>query len=88
MVNHLFWGLLGYRLVGDMSICCNTIFSSDTKYDSGTGWPSSINCKRKVIGKSVDNSFFMQRTEVHCAECNAHQGMFSLILSPRITILY
>ena len=57
-------------------ICCNTpLFSSETKYDSGSGWPSFYEpVSDKVIGKSVDNSFFMQRTEVHCAECNAHLG--------------
>ena len=57
-------------------ICCDkTLFSSETKYDSGSGWPSFYEpVTDKVIGKSVDNSFFMQRTEVHCAECNAHLG--------------
>ena len=57
-------------------ICCDTtLFSSETKYDSGSGWPSFYKpVSDKVIGKSVDNSFFMQRTEVHCAECNAHLG--------------
>ena len=57
-------------------ICCDTpLFSSKTKYDSGSGWPSFYEpVSDKVIGKSVDNSFFMQRTEVHCAECNAHLG--------------
>ena len=57
-------------------ICCDTpLFSSETKYDSGSGWPSFYEpVSDKVIGKSVDNSFFMQRTEVHCAECNAHLG--------------
>ena len=57
-------------------ICCDTtLFSSETKYDSGSGWPSFYEpVSNKVIGKSVDNSFFMQRTEVHCAKCNAHLG--------------
>ena len=57
-------------------ICCNTpLFLSTTKYDSGSGWPSFYKpVSEKVIGKSVDNSFFMHRTEVHCAECNAHLG--------------
>jgi len=57
-------------------ICCDTLlFSSETKYDSGSGWPSFYQpVSEKVIGKSIDNSFFMQRTEVHCAECNAHLG--------------
>ena len=57
-------------------ICCDTpLFLSETKYDSGSGWPSFYEpVSDKVIGESVDNSFFMQRTEVHCAECNAHLG--------------
>ena len=57
-------------------VCCDTpLFSSETKYDSGSGWPSFYEpVSDKVIGKSVDKSFFMQRTEVHCAECNAHLG--------------
>ena len=57
-------------------ICCNTLlFSSETKYDSRSGWPSFYKpVSEEVIGKSVDNSFFMQRTEVHCTKCNAHLG--------------
>ena len=57
-------------------ICCDTVlFSSETKYDSRTGWPSFYKpVSEKVLGKSVDNSFFMRRTEVHCSKCNAHLG--------------
>ena len=57
-------------------VCCNTLlFSSETKYDSGSGWPSFYKpVSEEVLGKSVDNSFFMKRTEVHCAKCDAHLG--------------
>ncbi len=57
-------------------ICCDTIlFSSETKYDSRSGWPSFYKpVSEEVLGKSVDNSFFMKRTEVHCAKCKAHLG--------------
>ena len=63
--------------VGDYNcICCGTLlFSSETKYDSRSGWPSFYKpVSEEVIGESVDNSFFMQRTEVHCAKCDAHLG--------------
>ena len=57
-------------------ICCDTVlFSSETKFDSRTGWPSFYKpVSEEVLGKSVDNSFFMRRTEVHCSKCNAHLG--------------
>ena len=57
-------------------ICCNTLlFSSETKYDSRSGWPSFYKpVSEEVLGKSVDNSFFMKRTEVHCSKCQAHLG--------------
>ena len=57
-------------------IWCNTVlFSSETKYDSRSGWPSFYKpVSEEVLGKSVDNSFFMKRTEVHCAKCKAHLG--------------
>ena len=57
-------------------VCCgNELFSSDTKYDSGTGWPSFW----KPIGDDKveyeeDNSLFMRRTEIMCANCEAHLG--------------
>ena len=57
-------------------ICCGKpLFSSTTKYDSGSGWPSFYEPMDDVdIGTTTDRSFFMVRTEVHCADCDAHLG--------------
>ena len=57
-------------------ICCDTaLFSSDTKFESGTGWPSFWQpiAKQNVLEK-VDNSFGMQRTEILCTRCDSHLG--------------
>ncbi|WP_273846350.1 peptide-methionine (R)-S-oxide reductase MsrB [Rubrobacter calidifluminis] len=60
-----------YRCV----VCGTPLFSSETKYDSGTGWPSFwAPIDEKNIGTEVDDSLFMRRIEVHCANCGAHQG--------------
>ncbi len=57
-------------------VCCGTpLFSSETKYDSGTGWPSFwAPIDEANVATEEDRSFFMRRTEVHCAACGAHQG--------------
>lgn len=57
-------------------ICCNEpLFSSDTKYESGTGWPSFWQpLNADMVGEVDDRSFFMRRTEVICNKCDAHLG--------------
>ena len=58
-------------------VCCGTpLFTSETKYDSGTGWPSFYAPvdERNVETEEDRSLFFMKRTEVHCAVCGAHQG--------------
>ena len=54
---------------------CNLpLFASETKFESGTGWPSFYRPLPHAIETSVDNSLFEERTEVHCRRCGSHLG--------------
>ena len=57
-------------------ICCgNNLFASDTKFDSGTGWPSFwTRINEESVKEDTDKSYGMIRTEVMCAKCGAHLG--------------
>ena len=54
--------------------CDHAVFSSEAKFDSGTGWPSFYDALPGGIGYSEDRKFFMVRTEEHCANCGGHLG--------------
>lgn len=54
--------------------CEKPLFSSDTKFNSGTGWPSFYAPLENAIDTTVDRSLFMTRTEVHCSRCGGHLG--------------
>lgn len=54
--------------------CRQPLFSSETKFDSGTGWPSFYAPIDSAIATSVDTTLMMTRTEVHCSRCGGHLG--------------
>ncbi|MDP1932470.1 MAG: peptide-methionine (R)-S-oxide reductase MsrB [Gammaproteobacteria bacterium] len=56
-------------------LCGNPLFSSETKYDSGSGWPSFYEpVTEGMVKTEADNSLYMRRTEVLCGKCDAHLG--------------
>jgi peptide-methionine (R)-S-oxide reductase len=54
--------------------CNQPLYSSDTKFESGTGWPSFYEPLPHAVETKSDRTFFMTRTEVHCARCLGHLG--------------
>ncbi len=55
--------------------CGQEVFASDTKFESGTGWPSFWQpIKKQNVSQTTDNTFGMERTEVHCSRCGGHLG--------------
>lgn len=54
--------------------CGKELFETDTKFESGTGWPSFYQPLDGAVATHEDRSFFMTRTEVHCADCGGHLG--------------
>ncbi len=54
--------------------CGQPLFDAETKFESGTGWPSFFRPLEDAVDTTVDRSHFMTRTEVHCAKCGGHLG--------------
>jgi peptide-methionine (R)-S-oxide reductase len=54
--------------------CDLPLYASETKFDSGTGWPSFFDHLPNAVGQKEDNTLFATRTEVHCRRCGGHLG--------------
>jgi peptide-methionine (R)-S-oxide reductase len=68
--------LEGQKAAGTYScICCDKpLFTSETKFDSGTGWPSYFAPIDGAVATKEDGLLWMKRVEVHCSDCGAHLG--------------
>lgn len=68
--------LLAEKRAGTFSCagCGQDLFSNDTKFESGTGWPSFQTPLDGALGTTVDRAYGMTRTEVHCSQCGGHLG--------------
>jgi peptide-methionine (R)-S-oxide reductase len=68
--------LLAEKRAGTFSCagCGQALFVADRKFESGTGWPSFFSPLEGAIGTTVDRSYGMVRTEVHCSRCGGHLG--------------
>ena len=60
----------------DCAGCGTPVYTSETKYESGSGWPSFFAPIPGAVATTVDRSLGMVRTEVHCATCGGHLGHF------------
>jgi peptide-methionine (R)-S-oxide reductase len=60
--------------VYNCAACDLPLFNADTKFDSGTGWPSFWKPLDNAVGESKDNTLFYTRTEIHCRRCGGHLG--------------
>ena len=54
--------------------CALPVYASDTKFESGTGWPSFTEALPDAVGTKADDTLFATRTEVHCRRCGSHLG--------------
>lgn len=54
--------------------CALPVYRSSDKFDSGTGWPSFVRAIKGNVGTSIDRSWFITRTELHCRRCGGHLG--------------